>query len=707
MNLMLQNFTNPLVTLHELTLNLLSKDDPDALLQELLDEAIAFTNAESGSIALLDEERKHLIIRVFRGLDKSVPEKVKLKIGEGVTGRCILTGKTRNVGNTGEDPYYIEVRSDILSELAIPLKVGGKTFGVLSVDSSRLQAFSTEHSEHLEVLASYAAQIFTNQQTLKNLGNRTRLLEVLIEVSQVLGKYPTVEEVFSEIINLLEKKVNLYNAAIFLWDNMTDELKIVAGSRLTAEEKERARYKSGEGITGRVYAEKKAISIPDLTLDDKYLNKSRRHKPDVPVSFFASPLYLNDEVQGVFTMELPYSGISVFEDFSFLVQILSSLFSQAMKIQQLIHDQATDIQYENIALRRQLQDQFSFDNIIGTSEKMRDLFERIKMAADSASSILLIGESGTGKEMIATALHQNSMRRDKPLVKINCAAIPADLLESELFGYARGAFTGAVSDKRGKFLVAHEGTIFLDEIGEMDYRLQSKLLRILQEKEFSPLGSNKVYRVDVRIIAATNANLDKLIKQKKFRADLYYRLNVVRLEIPSLRERMEDLPLLCQHLVEKIARQNRKKISGVTPAVLQLLSQYPFPGNVRELENMIERAIVLTRRNLLDVDDFPLPNIPQESGQERQTVELSKINSPLTDMSPRGVVSSLLKTANPGSYRENVIGKLEAELIYLVLKKNLMHKAKTAADLGINRLTLDRKIRDYNIDNMIRDESQF
>ncbi len=695
---MLSTFHDPLVALHEVTLNLLQEDNPDSLLQVILDQAIEYTKADTGSIALLDSNRDFLEIKAFRGLEHDVPEKVRLKLGEGVTGRCILTGKTRNVGNVSLDPHYVEIKSDISSELAVPLKLGKKTFGVISVDSYRLDAFNKEHVEYLELLASYAAQIFSNQQVIFNLTHRTRIQNILLELWPVISKHPKIEPVFKEIISLLKEKMGLSRAAIHLYDKVAKELYIIAHANYTDEEAKRGRYKKGEGITGSVFSSGKAISISDTSKDQGFINKSGRKDIGEKVSFFASPIILNGEVQGVFSMELPYTSESTFEDFTFLVQILSTLFSQAIQIQTLIDQSSHEVKVENITLKRQLLNKYGFTNIIGSAPSMKELFSKMRMAADSHSSVLLIGESGTGKELIATALHQNSLRKNNHIVRINCAAIPADLLESELFGFLKGAFTGANEDKKGKFLLAHKGTVFLDEIAEMDMRLQAKLLRFLQEKEFSPLGGNQVYNVDVRIIAATNKDLEELVAENKFREDLYYRLNVIKFEIPPLRERLADLPLLCNHLIDKISTANKKKINGITTEALQKLEQYSYPGNVRELENILERAIVLTHNRSLEAGDIQLPT-EKPRPQTEEPVATPQPQQPQAAQSfdLKSWMKNLLNQAQPGEYRNAVISQIERELILYVLQKNLFNKSKTAKMLGINRLTLDRKIQEYDI----------
>lgn len=693
--IMLSNYHNPLIAIRDLTISLLSEQNSEKLLNAILDQAIEVTGADSGSISLLNETRKYLEIKAQRGLGFDVMERIKLKVGEGVTGRCILTGRRRNVGDTSQDPYYIEVRPDIRSELAVPLKFGSKIFGVISVDSSKYHAFNEEHEEYLELLANYAAQILTNHQALTNLRHRTEILESLLAITPLVSKDTDFPTNFQEIMSHLSQKIGMQRAAVFLFNEIENELQLIASTGYTEDEKAKARYSPGEGITGTVYQERKFIAIPDISQDHSFLNKTGRQRGQEIISFFAAPILLDNSVRGVFSMEVPYTSLSFFEDYQFLVQIITSLLSQALHIRELIEEKSKSIRQENIVLKKQLSQKYSFPNIIGKSPKMLELFEKMRMVADTSSSVLLLGESGTGKEMIATALHQNSLRKDENLIKINCAAIPVDLLESELFGYVKGAFTGAHEDHPGKILLAHKGTLFLDEIGEMDYRLQSKILRVLQEKEFSPLGSNKVYKVDVRIIAATNAHLEELIREKKFRQDLYYRLNVIELRIPPLRERKEDIPLLVNHLIKKIAQERGKKTEGVTEEALQKLMDYDYPGNVRELENILERAIVLTDKPILDAPDIHINDFKLA---EKESAKVFMFDTNQANFfSLQNWVLEELKKSQAGNYYDDILGKVEKELISLVLKKHLFNKSQTAKALGINRLTLDKKMEQHHI----------
>jgi len=263
------------------------------------------------------------------------------------------------------------------------------------------------------------------------------------------------------------------------------------------------------------------------------------------------------------------------------------------------------LQKENVRLRDELKKKFSFSNIIGKSPAMLNVFELIKTAAPTRSTILIQGESGTGKELVARAIHMNSDRAEHPFIVVNSGSLPPDLLESHLFGHVKGAFTGAVADKKGLFEAADRGTIFFDEISSISLETQVKLLRVMQDKEFMRLGGTKTIKVDVRIIAATNTDLEELIQQKLFRKDLFYRLNVIKIELPPLRARKEDIPLLVKHFIDVYNRENNKQIEGVSEEVMEILMDYDWPGNVRELENVVERAVVLSRSNIITREALP------------------------------------------------------------------------------------------------------
>lgn len=344
------------------------------------------------------------------------------------------------------------------------------------------------------------------------------------------------------------------------------------------------------------------------------------------------------------------------------IEELKILVSKALRQRQL--------EQENVYLRERLGDRFDFSNIIGRSSAMRDLFETVALVAPTEATVLIVGESGTGKELIANAIHQNSPRTDRPFIKVNCAALPETLLESELFGHEKGAFTGALARKQGRFQLAHRGSIFLDEIGEMSPTTQTKILRVLQEREFEPLGSTQTVKVDTRVVTATNKNLKEEIQEGRFREDLYYRLNVVALEVPPLRERREDISLLTDFFLKQYAEKNRRLIKGFTPRAMDLLMRHGWPGNVRELENVVERAVIMARGDVISQTELPDTLRELEAETEKATVDLT-----------------------PG----RSLKEMEREMILRTLEEAGGNRTRSAEILGISRRTLQLKLKDYGI----------
>ena len=328
------------------------------------------------------------------------------------------------------------------------------------------------------------------------------------------------------------------------------------------------------------------------------------------------------------------------------------------------------LEQENLFLKERLDTQFDFSKIIGRCKPMLKMYETLSLVAPSDATVLIIGESGTGKELVANAIHQNSPRKNNPFIKVNCAALPETLLESELFGHERGAFTGAAVQKKGRFAHAHTGTIFLDEIAEMSPTTQVKILRVLQEQEFEPLGSSKTVKVDIRIIAATNRVLEDEIENGNFREDLYYRLNVVSVKIPLLRERKDDILLLADYFLKKYSDKNKKMIKGFAPRTIDLLMRHPWPGNVRELENAVERSVILAREEVLSPEYLP------DAIKELAIDELESVTGFSTGQSLKVV---------------------EKQMILRTLEDTNGNRTHAAEILGISRRTLQLKLKKYGI----------
>ncbi len=337
---------------------------------------------------------------------------------------------------------------------------------------------------------------------------------------------------------------------------------------------------------------------------------------------------------------------------------------------------------ENVVLKGHLKDRYDFGKLIGYSDSMREIFDTIEKVSVSDSTVIIYGESGTGKELVARAIHFNSDRRNHPLIAVNCGAIPEELLESELFGHEKGAFTGAIRNRIGRFELAQRGTIFLDEIGDMNPALQIKVLRVIQERQFERIGGVNTINVDVRIIAATNQNLEEAVAAKKFREDLFYRINVIPIHLPTLRERGADIPILADHFLTKFNHLKKKKVEKITPAAMDFFMRYPWPGNVRELQNLIEMLVVMKGSGKIDVEDIPL--------KMRKRHGIEKVGDNRVEVPDEGV-----------NFNERV-GNFEKELLLKALEKSGGVKNRAAKLLNLNRTTLVEKLKRFNILNTER-----
>ena len=392
-----------------------------------------------------------------------------------------------------------------------------------------------------------------------------------------------------------------------LIDTDSHELMIEVAHGLTKEEMKKGHYKLGEGVTGTVVERGEPIFIPRVGEDPLFLDRTgaRNETSKNDISFICVPIKIGEVTYGALSVDRVFHGeISLEEDVRFL-SILASNIAQAVKISRMVADEQKRLMEENTTLKEQLKERYSQYNIVGRSNKMREVFSMIEQVSDSEATVIIRGESGTGKELAANAIHYNSPRAEGPFIKINCAAIPETLIESELFGHEKGSFTGATEKRIGKFERADKGTIFLDEIGTLNPEAQAKILRVLQEKELERVGGSKTISVDVRIIAATNKDLENSIKDGSFREDLYYRLNIFPIYMPPLRERKTDVLLLADFFMESYSKKYKKDIRRVSTPAIDALMKYHWPGNVRELENCIERAVILCRDTVIRGNHLP------------------------------------------------------------------------------------------------------
>jgi Nif-specific regulatory protein len=505
------------------------------------------------------------------------------------------------------------------------------------------------------------------------LERKNRELTAILEVSRVLTASFDLEENLTAVMDTLAGLLEMQRGCVFLHDTVSGEIRIAAAHGLTREEIRRGKYRLGEGIVGRVMASGTPMFVPNIGEEPKFLNKTGSRPDKQGISFLCVPVELKGETLGVITADRIYSeqhgGV---DDDIRVLQIVSSLIAQFLKL----WGNYKKSEDERQSLQRELSQKYSLPNIIGESERFQSVLKAVMKVAGTEMTVLLLGESGTGKELIARTVHYQSPRARGPFVALNCAALPGNLLEVELFGAEKGAFTGSVGRRVGRFETANSGTIFLDEIGELPIMLQAKLLRVLEEKSFERVGSSKPIKADVRIIAATNRNLQEEIRKGSFREDLYWRLNAVSIVLPPLRERGLDIPLLAEFYLSKFNKAYGKKVAVAADA-MEEFTRYPWPGNVRELAHLIERMVIMAERPLVGKEDLPYSLIGAEASSGK------------TD-------------SQGGGSEKNSLGaeveSLERQRIINALRDNNLVQQKTALALGITPRKLAYRIKKYAID---------
>ena len=419
----------------------------------------------------------------------------------------------------------------------------------------------------------------------------------LYAVSQILSRSLDYRETIANVLRVLADEANLLRGMVSVIEPDSGHL-VVSAVHGLEETPDAVRYQPGEGILGLMLERPRTVILRNIADEPRFLNRLGIYDDTLP--FIAVPIKGGSTLYGVLAVQ-PEGGEELLEDRAQFVEMVANLIGQSVRLSLQIEKEKTNLLEERDLLRRTVRHQHGFDSMVGRSASMRRVFEQARLVAKWNTTVLIRGETGTGKELIANAIHYASPRAKNALVKLNCAALPENLLESELFGHERGAFTGAVESRKGRFEQAHGGTLFLDEIGEVSPAFQAKLLRVLQEGEFERVGGNRTIKVDVRIIAATHRDLEAAVDTGDFREDLFYRLNVMPLVLAPLRERVEDIPEIARHLVSKIGAAQRRKLS-LSDAAMRRLAAHSWPGNVRELENCLERAAVLSEDGRIDSD---------------------------------------------------------------------------------------------------------
>ncbi len=496
----------------------------------------------------------------------------------------------------------------------------------------------------------------------------SRALSLLEEASARLDEAEDLAASVHPVLTALTRHMDIECATLTVLNRRTSEIILHEAVGLTDEQRQRARYRLGEGITGQVVESGAPVIVPSVATEPKFLSRTRQpqERGAGQTAFICVPVKHGNETIGALSAECPYGDTATLDQDVRTLSVLASLIAHAVRLRQFAHEEE-ELVAENQRLQRELADRYRPANIVGNSREMSPVYEMIGQVAQSDATVLIRGESGTGKELIAQAVHYGSHRSEGPFVRVNCAALPEGLVESELFGHERGAFTGAIQQRPGRFERAAGGTIFLDEIGDLPPSVQVRLLRVLQEREFERVGGQATIRADVRVVAATNRDLEHDIEHGRFRADLYYRLNVFPIHVPPLRDRRTDIILLADHFIEKYNERHRRSIMRLSTPAIDLLMAYHWPGNVRELENALERAVLLADGDVIHARLLP-PSLQMARLDDKR--------------------SGPLRTQ---------LQALEKELIVDALKVNRGNRAAAARQLGITERIMGLRVERYGL----------
>jgi Nif-specific regulatory protein len=472
---------------------------------------------------------------------------------------------------------------------------------------------------------------------------RIEEITLLYEISKALNEHLDLRKSLYKVLEILSSSMNMVRGTVTILNPLKNEINIEVAHGISKNAMLKVKYKLGEGITGRVIETGKGVAIPKISDEPLFLDRtaSRKARQVQEFSFICVPVKKGKQVIGALSVDRPFDESYILKEGKKLLSVVATMIAQHVINIEIIRLEKRQLREENKRLREKLGNKYSITNIIGNSNKMREVYQMISQVSKSNATVLVRGESGTGKELTANSIHYNSNRAKNAFIKVNCVSLPANLIESELFGHEKGAFTGAIKKKLGKFELAHMGTIFLDEIGSISLDVQVKLLRVLQEKEFERVGGHKTIKVDVRVVAATNKNLEQAVGDESFRGDLYYRLNVFPIYMPPLRERKTDILLLADYFLEKYAKENNKDIRRFSTPAIDMLMEYHWPGNVRELENCIERAVLLCEGGV--IHSYHLPPTLQ-TGTESDTLPAVSIEGAVGNLEREMIIDALKNT---------------------------------------------------------------
>jgi Nif-specific regulatory protein len=495
-------------------------------------------------------------------------------------------------------------------------------------------------------------------------------LDAIFKISQIFSSGAHQKQNLLEVLDILDKELSMHRAAITLLSPDRHEITLEVAHDLPDKQLRQVKFKMGEGITGKVVETGKPMIVPKVSEEPLFLDRLNRKKyAATEISFLCVPISICSEVIGTISVDCKYELAAKLDENLFLLRIMANLIANDVNSRRKQAIERQQLEDENLRLRYEVENRFRPENIIGNSRTMREVYRAINQVAASDTTVLIRGESGTGKELVAHAIHYTSPRAREPFIRVNCAALSENLLESELFGHEKGAFTGAISGRKGRIEEAGSGTLFLDEIGDFSPVIQVKLLRVLQEREYERVGSNKTLKTNARIIAATNHDLEKGVELKTFRRDLYYRINVFPIFLPPLRDRKDDILLLADYFVEVYSKRMVKDVRRISTPAINMMMSYHWPGNVRELENCIERAILLSTDGVIHSHHLP-PTL--QTSDASDTVGTGSLEE-RTNLFQRDIIIDALKRSN---------GKLSA----------------TARDLGTTSRIIRYKVLSLGID---------
>jgi Nif-specific regulatory protein len=511
---------------------------------------------------------------------------------------------------------------------------------------------------------------FNMQKRLAHATRHVRELDTLYRISNILAAGKNQKQALAEVLDVLDCELSMNRGTVTLLGPDSNDIRIEVAHNLSVEQSRKVRYRVGEGVTGKVMQSGKAMIVPKVSQEPLFLNRFERWNVNKEeISFICVPISIGQEVIGAISVDRVFDEMASLDEDMRVLSIVASMVANDVRARKEVAVRRKELEDENLRLRHELEDRFRPENIIGNSSAMRDVYRQIHQVAASDTTVIVRGESGTGKELVAHAIHYLSPRANKPFVRVNCAALNENLLESELFGHEKGAFTGAIQSRKGRVEEAEAGTIFLDEIGDFSSVTQVKLLRVLQERQFERVGSNRTLKTNARIIVATNRDLEKAVEEGAFRQDFYYRINVFPVFLPPLRDRKDDILLLADYFAEQYSRKMNKDVRRISTPAINMMVAYHWPGNVRELENCIERAVLLSTEGVIHGHHLP----------------------------PTLQTSDASDTIGTGSLNERV-NLLERDIIVDALKRCNGNLAATARDLKTTARIIGYKVKELGID---------